>query len=94
MHLRSDKNNRKSAADIIKSSAASRGRKQSYDDVDSPHKSLLFHRIQVQIQLRPSRQTNHALAHLHRVAVNPRVRIVMTDLDLGPEIAATETGLH
>jgi hypothetical protein len=38
MHLKSDKNYRKSAADIIKSSAASRGRKQSYDDVDSPHK--------------------------------------------------------
>jgi hypothetical protein len=33
----SNENYRKSAADIIKSSAASRGRKQSYDDVDSPH---------------------------------------------------------
>jgi hypothetical protein len=37
-HTISDDNCRTSASDIIKSSAASRGRKQSYNDVDSPHK--------------------------------------------------------
>jgi hypothetical protein len=37
-HTISDDNYRTSASDIIKSSAASRGRKQSYNDVDLPHK--------------------------------------------------------
>lgn len=35
--IQADSSFRTSASDIIKSSAAARGRKQTYDDVDSPH---------------------------------------------------------